>query len=206
MVKPGINYLKLLGILGALSITPLSAAQANQQWYIGGGISAMRQFESNNVDYDAGHGFSGKVGIVPTDEGFFRNMRIEGEYLYQNNDIKSSQPNAGKTELDAGMLNGYYDFSNRTSIVPYIGVGVGYADVAVKSPGLGVSDSSDSGIALQVLTGASYTNEKNNHLRFYLAYRLFGIPYELDVHRDNGRIDDGYYVSHAVELGFHYKF
>lgn len=200
-------WIKTLGFAGFLCLLTSSNAYAKPQWYVGASILGVDQFDVNSIEYDTGYGYSGKVGMVPTEEGFFKNTRLEGEYLFQKNDIKENHPSkTGTTEADAGLLNFYYDFNNNSAVIPYIGLGVGYADITLKAPSLGATHTNDKGIATQGLTGIVYAPHKTGHLRLNLAYRLFGVTKKLNVRQDNGDIDDGYYVTQSFEFGVHYKF
>lgn len=63
-------------------------------------------------------------------------IRLEGEYGYRA--LKSKlDPSGGiigkeKFGIQTYMLNGYYDFATGTKIKPYIGAGLGLADVKLK--------------------------------------------------------------------------
>ncbi len=70
-------------------------------------------------------------GEVFYNNNFYRNMRIEGVNI-PNDHADSTNPLQlnGYTNTYAFMLNGYYDFFARdytTKLVPYVGLGVGYA-------------------------------------------------------------------------------
>lgn len=88
----------------------------------------------------------GTMGAIGGQLGYrFGKYRLEGQYFYNNNPYKSLElgditlfaPSTspdfrieGSTDSGLGMLNGFYDFlpsDPRSSIVPYLGVGLGYA-------------------------------------------------------------------------------
>ncbi len=63
-------------------------------------------------------------------------IRLEGEYGYRA--LKSKTDASGgiigkeKFGIQTYMLNGYYDFATGTKVKPYIGAGLGLADVKLK--------------------------------------------------------------------------
>lgn len=64
----------------------------------------------------------------------------------------------GSVEADYFMLNGYYDFNPEATFTPFVGVGIGYvdADITFNPSGVGIVNSSESGIAYQLSAGASF--------------------------------------------------
>ncbi|MEM7329026.1 MAG: outer membrane beta-barrel protein [Pseudomonadota bacterium] len=71
------------------------------------------------------------------------------------------------------FLNGYYDFNQTGALQPYVGAGVGYADVSVtyQPSGITVIDDSEGKIAYQVKAGATWRLENQWELFGEYAYR-----------------------------------
>lgn len=135
---------------------------------------------SSEIDYRAaGGGAGGQLGYR-----FNPCWRLEGEFLFNVNEYSSisfgnrltinrysdSQPNGlnqnGRTNLYVGMINAYYDFVSsdpESYLVPYVGIGLGYAQVENRitfnafeqeiGPRI---DLSTSGFAGQIILGFSY--------------------------------------------------
>lgn len=105
------------------------------------------------------------------------------------------------------MGNLFYDFKTaNASIVPYLGVGIGYAEVDSKyaPSGVGILDDKDRGFAFQIMGGIAYALSDTTHL--FVGYRYFQaddptngvdlIPASLK----------GEYKTHSVEAGLRFFF
>jgi len=176
----------------ALSATAAAAQDAN--WYVRGDVGANFQSEVNgrpSAKGDTGWTISGAVGREILD-GF----RAEGEVLY----LDSSGKHAGSGDLKtvAGMLNGYYDFNRQGAWQPFVGAGVGFAQV--KADG-GPSDGDDTGLAYQLKVGIAHPF--NDRLTGEVAYRYFGAN-GLEFGNGPGRVD-GDFTTQAVTVGLRYK-
>lgn len=86
-------------------------------------------------------------------------LRLEGEIAYRQNDLDEiSLEGLGTAAVDgdatalAVMGNLFYDFATGTPVTPYLGLGVGFARIAVDSADLDVDDS-DTVFAYQVKVG-----------------------------------------------------
>jgi len=103
--------------------------------------------------------------------GFTKNFRLEGEIAYQKNDLDKASLNifnlgvdvnlTGDTESLALLLNGYFDFANKSHFTPFLSAGLGIANVEINNfnvQGSGVpSDNDDDTVfAYQVSTGLGY--------------------------------------------------
>ena len=176
----------------ALSATAAAAQDAN--WYVRGDVGGNFQSEVNgrpSAKGDTGWAVSGAAGRAIGD-GF----RGEGEVLY----LDSSGKHAGSGDLKtiAGMVNGYYDFNRQGAFQPFVGAGVGFAQVKVDG---GVSDGDDTGFAYQFKAGVAHPF--NDRLTGEVAYRYFGVN-GLEFGNGPGRLD-GDFSTQAVTVGLRYK-
>jgi opacity protein-like surface antigen len=147
------------------------------QWYMGLSGQAVflddadikhsnPAYTSDLLIFDPGYGLSGQIGYR-----LFPKIRTELEFVYRTNEIGEAPGSAiigsGKAEQTsiAAMLNAYYDFANQTRLTPYIGAGVGVAQV------------SNDRFYIDGITG-----ERTDTLEaFTLAYQLMaGVSYEID--------------------------
>ena len=190
------NKRSLTAIAVAAAATALSATAAAAQdasWYVRGDVGGNFQSEINgrpSAKGDSGWVVSGAAGreIGP---GF----RGEGEVLYLQGDGKHS---GGDLKTVAGMLNGYYDFNRSGSFQPFVGAGIGLAQVKVDG---GPSDGDDTGFAYQFKVGVAHPF--NDRLTGEVAYRYLGVN-GLEFGRGAGRLD-GDFTTQAVTVGLRYK-
>jgi opacity protein-like surface antigen len=152
-------------------------------WYaaLGGGIVFLNSSDIKtqgttvqSQGFDSGLGFSAAVGYR-----FNSGWRTELELAYRDNPISTiggQSPPSGQTFKDqtslATMVNGYYDFRNRSAITPYLGAGLGEARVSNPQGG-GVVALKAWTPAYQLMVGASYTIP-NTPLEGFFGYRFFG--------------------------------
>jgi OOP family OmpA-OmpF porin len=176
----------------ALSATAAAAQDSN--WYVRGDVGGNFQSEINgrpSAKGDTGWVASGAAGREIGD-GF----RGEGEVLYLDSSGKHS--GAGDLKTIAGMLNGYYDFNRQGAWQPFVGAGVGFAQVKVDG---GPSDGDDTGFAYQFKVGVAHPF--NDRLTGEVAYRYFGVN-GLEFGNGPGRLD-GDFSTQAVSVGLRYK-
>jgi len=112
----------------------------------------------------------------------------------------------GEITNTAIFLNGYYDFNRDGQVQPYVGVGIGYADVSVNynPSGVSVIDDSEGAFAYQLKAGA--TMRLNEQWDVYGEYtyratedvdfnnRLF--PGSLEIENE----------SNVISIGVRYRF
>ena len=122
-----------VGVRGALSILnsdSVSGVAVSPDGPLGG-----------TVDYDKGYGFSFMLGYA-----LGNGLRVEAEGGYINNgfqEINVNTPGAFVTQLGSGenklkgdlsaltlMMNAYYDIDLGSNLVPYVGGGLGAADLS----------------------------------------------------------------------------
>jgi OmpA-OmpF porin, OOP family len=118
----------------------------------------------NALTFDLGYSAGLQVGYA------FGGGRVELEYNYRNNGASTiatsagTQSATGSLTSNAWMVNGLYDFDTGSKWVPYIGLGLGMADVkannimpATTTGGLsGYMDGSSNKFAAQFILGAEY--------------------------------------------------
>lgn len=136
---------------------------------------------SERVEFDPGINFGGTVGY---DYGI---IRLEGEVSYKHGEIVTISDRAGRYQyrdvdgslgVAALMFNAFLDLHNPSPVTPYLGGGVGFADLHITDtfvPGdpLPVyQQDDDSAFAYQV--GAGVAIALNQRLSLDLGYRYFG--------------------------------
>ncbi len=196
-----------------------------RQWYDGfsleirGGAALLEDAElegqapfNNDLDFDEGFSVGGEIGysLSKHDLGvdLLRNMRIGLEVSYASNDndtLSGSGAFTDETSALAGMFNLYYDQDTGTPWKPYIGAGVGVANIDFEGQTLGGQrvDDDDTVFAYQARAGIGY--ELSSTAVVSLGYRFFDtLDPEFDA--QNGTSFDSEYRSHTVEVGLRYKF
>lgn len=162
-----------------------SAPQNN--WYLGvtGDLTWLR------------HSDTGGGGNI--DLGYrFNDFRIEGEAGYHGADGNNGYKN---THYFNYMGNLYYDFTkaipasnSRWGIIPYVGGGVGYAQVHVGNGSFSHTfNHHDNDFAYQGLAGLTFTSTSMARLDWSIGYKYLGTD-EDNLHANN------------LELGVRYHF
>jgi len=159
--------------------------------------------------FDDGYGAGVALGMKLPNQ-----FRVEGEAFWQENDIESGR--LGPVQLSAlgglngdvgvwgAMINGYYDFLEGP-LVPFVGLGVGYAqvDAKVNLGNISVIDDDDTVLAYQAILGVSYDFMPN--LAGVLAYRYMALDDPQFQDQAGGKVDMEY-DTQIVDLGLRYSF
>jgi len=186
--------MKSLTLVAVATVTMLFADAASAQdasWYVQGNVGGS--FESRldaapDRKGDTGWAVSGAFG-----REFSNNLRAEAEVAYAQGDNKGAVP--GKTSAVGGFVNGYYDFNRAGAWQPFVGAGIGLAQV--KSRG-----DDDTGFAYQLKAGIAHPF--NEQMTGEIAYRYLGVT---NVKAGAGPTRfDGDYHTNAVTAGLRYKF
>ena len=206
-------------MLASAAMLGATAAEARDNWpnwYVGlkGAVPFVTDQDvsrsgvsSGEVDFDDGAFYSGAIGYVPNGTGF----RFELEYFNAENDINGASgiaagPVDGDVTVDALMFNAFYDFTNKTLVTPYVGVGLGGAQAELRSVALGLVEGQDeTQLAYQLMTGLSYEPKMLRNVAFSLGYRYFSTFDDLEFGSGASQttID---YDTHNVELGARFRF
>ena len=172
-----------------------------------------------NWDFDLGFGADGALGYD------FGSFRADAEFTYltaksvfdvHKTDRRKNNVTADDTlTVLAATANAWYDLDTGTAWSPYIGIGLGAANVQVKlargekstdeyfdGSGWGFAYQAGVGVALEVLTGFSLVG----------GYQFFGtLETKVTDGRTNTAPDDDHTVSpmlmaHGVQLGMRFLF
>lgn len=169
----------------ALVFITTSAHAADKGMYVSGnlGISLLSDsdveqsgFPTIETSFDLGFNIGGAIGYD------YGNIRAEGEIAYRLNDIDEFAvlgfifPGGGDVSALSFMVNGYYDLHSANSpLVPYLGLGVGFANVMVDASVGGipllVADDDDLVFAYQFMAGIGYEISPTTALT--VGYRYF---------------------------------
>ena len=209
--------------VGAMAL-PAMAAE-NDPWYFairgGAAITQDSQYESSatglsgDADHKTGIAFGAGIGYD------FGDAALEFELVRRQNTVETvTLSNAGglgtgtgrigvdgKTRATAGMLNLYYAPDVEFMLKPYVGFGMGMADVDYKNHrlenGLGIADDSKMVFAYQGIAGLRYAISRAVDMT--LDYRYFSTenPKLSDA---LGRSFKGDYDSHAFMVGLVWRF
>jgi opacity protein-like surface antigen len=154
---------------------------------------------------DSGFAFAGAIG-----NSFSNYVRLEAEIAYQKNDLDKvsisglagSAAIGGDTSSTALLLNGYFDFINKSAFTPFISGGMGFANVdisAITVPGIGpiTSSGDDTAFAYQFGVGVGYA--VNDKVTIDVKYRYFGTA---DLEFDTTEVE---YSSHNIYAGIRFN-
>jgi len=184
-------------LLLLLALTVLFAANAAAESYVSGSIGLASvsdadirgSEDSGEIEFDSGFAATGAYGQTLGQAG-----RLELELGYRNNDIDkvildgvgTGSDTDGDVATISLMANAFYGLNNDSRFTPFIGAGIGIANIeADLETG---SEEDDTVFAYQVAAGASMAVTEN--LDIDLQYRYFatedpefdGLEAEYDSH------------------------
>ncbi|MGA8179848.1 MAG: outer membrane beta-barrel protein [Desulfobacterales bacterium] len=156
-----------------------------------------------NTEFDTGLALGAALGY-----DFYR-FRVEGELFYQKNDIKKISAQGvpfdptGDAVALSFLINGYYDFVNRSAFTPYISAGLGFAqvefnDLDISRVGFSGSSDTDTVFAYQIGIGVGYALTEK--ILIDVKYRYFGTE---DSEYNTTKAE---FVSNNVLLGVRFNF
>jgi opacity protein-like surface antigen len=195
---------------------PSTAWAQDKPWYVAGSLGASFV---NDVDATDSTGFTITVdsdtGIVGTGAfgRSFGNFRAEAEVLYNTNDVSTisalgvSLGASGDVSTLGFMVNGYYDFETNSKWKPYIGGGIGGANVSLNNlsvVGIQIADDDTTVFAYQAKVGVAY--EFSPAWEGTLGYRFFGAEDADFVDSDGDPFSTDGLQAHIIELGVRFRF
>ncbi len=213
------NVLRGATALAAAMIAAPISAQAEEGWYgradVGYGFDDSLDLSGPTINPAPSLNSAAEFDADWTQHlglgyGFGKGLRLEGEFAHRYNDFEGSSSirEGGGAHAWSGMINGFVDFT-LGPVMPYLGVGVGYAQVtaSASTPSLAQSfDDSDSGFAYQGLAGLALPISER--LKLDVGYRYFSAP-DLEFEGfSNGApaTFEGDYVHHAATVGLRWQF
>lgn len=142
----------------------------------------------------------------------FGMARLEGELAYRQNDFDKVVVEGELFAVDGDvgalslMANGYWDFENLSPVTPYLGAGIGFANVSlndVRDAEGAFVDDDDVVFAYQFGAGVAFA--LNETMALDLGYRYFATtdPEYTDVEGDTFETE---YKTHNVSLGLRINF
>ncbi len=190
---------KLLSTLAAAALLAGvgASAQATEGWYGRADVGYSINGEVDVEVFDGEETFSDTVDLdndwmadVGLGYAYGNGLRAELELARRANEL--SDLAGADVDATSLMLNGFYDFNRDGGWQPYVGLGVGYAQVEA-----GAAD--DSAWAWQALAGLGMA--LSDRLTLDVGYRYFQTR-DLEF----GPISDADYTHQAVTLGLRYQF
>jgi opacity protein-like surface antigen len=181
--------------VAVLAATAASAQQIDPQWYVRGDVGGA--FSSRIDGRDGPRSDSGWAVDAGAGRNLGNGFRVEGEALYLDGKGKDRSADVKTT---GAFLNGYYDFLAGADWQPYVGAGVGVAQVKT-SGGTGLVHGDDTRFAYQFKVGVSHPF--NERLTGDIGYRYLGVN-DVKIGTGPGAIS-GTYDTSAIMVGLRYK-
>lgn len=206
----------LLAVAVAVVIIAQGAWAQDKPWYVAAGLGAsfVDDIDATDstgftiaTDLDTGIFSTGAFGRS------FGNFRAEGELSYNTNDVSTvsalgvSLGASGDVSTLGFMVNGYYDFDTNSKWTPYIGGGIGGANVSINSlsvVGVPLADDDTTVFAYQAKVGVAYAFSPA--WVGTLGYRFFGTEDADFVDSTGSTFSTDGSRAHIVELGFRFHF
>lgn len=208
-------------VLSGLMATSALAATQDGPWYAGmsGDVTFPRNTSvtgstTGDINYKFSSGTSFQLGYEPqalnTSFGDAR-FELEGGYYafgiknITANGVTNNDPH-GDLKTTTMMGNMYYDFHTNTAFTPYIGAGVGGANIAMaKNNGLGMTKGSDNELAYQFMAGVSYTPPSMPKTDWLVGYHYLGTT-SPQFATSTGNVSFDSIQASNIEVGFRYHF
>lgn len=200
---------------GSLKDPPAPAYELTPYRYylaVRGGVTFPDNTDFNTAtlgfssEYETGYSISGAAGI----SGLLgvRGLRGEIEIGYNSADVESRNVGTfGRTDVTFGLASVYYDFDTGSFLRPFIGAGVGIADVNFDNHGISgvgvVLDDNSTAFAYHLTGGVNM--RLSDSLNLELAYRYFGTAGAELTARDGTRNDIDV-SDHQILVGLRQSF
>lgn len=194
------------GLAVLLLVFGVGLSTASAQMYISGNLGAVfledSDFDADGLsgEFSFDTGFGATVGLG---HEYGNGLRTEIELGYRSNDFDEVEVDglgSGSVDGDmtalSGMLNVYYDFLPKSIFTPFIGGGVGVANVEADADDIGSED--DNVFAYQAAAGGTFAASEK--LNIDLQYRYFATD---DPEFDGEELE---YTTHNIMLGLRYSF
>jgi len=163
-------------------------------------------FAGSETDYDSGFTGGIALGYAFSDRqrwgaGIWNNVRAEAEVAYSESDLDNGGGANTELTLSNYMFNLYYGCPTPHKWKPFIGGGIGAADV--NFDGEALIDDDDTVFAYQLRAGLAY--ELSPNIETTLGYRFLDTE-DPELRSAAGQRFDTETRSHAVEVGLRLRF
>lgn len=202
--------------MALLLVLVLSSAPALAKGPYFGGQAGGVFLSDSDVSDPAGEfataEFDTGLGLALVGGYSFDMFRLEGELFYKINDFDTLSdagfgiPVEGDVSALGLMVNAFYDFKTGTPFTPYIGAGIGMAQVSINDLsilGVTVLDDDDGVLAYQLIAGVGYAVSNAVTLDLQYKYLATTDPEFTDV---EGATIETEYSSHNIMVGLRYNF
>lgn len=196
------NKFKTIIVAGFALAASATAASAeglyvSGQFGFGGGGG---EWDNSGTDIIYGMGRLGSLAVGKD----FGHARVEGEIAYRHNNLDNwmTLPLAGEISSMAFMANAYYEFGdNGWFFRPYLGAGIGAANVTLTSADI-VTDHSATSFAFQLMLGGAIPFTDN--IAATVDFRVLGAAPQMEY--TDGTPYDLSYATSSLMLGARYTF
>jgi opacity protein-like surface antigen len=201
-------------VLGFLLLVVSAAPVLAKGPYVGGQAGVV--FLS---DSDIQQGITTLTGSFDTGYGLglaggynFDMFRLEGELFYKTNSFEEVSTGGGSLPADGDvtalglMVNAYFDFKNQSRFTPFIGGGIGMAQVSIEDLKIGalpIADDDDTVFAYQLIGGVGISVTKAVTLDLVYKFTATADPEFTDV---TGVPFEAEYQSHNIMAGVRFNF
>ena len=180
----------LAGSAGAASAQTVGP---DSGWYVRGDLGGT--FQSDVDGRPKAKGDGGWIGDVGAGYDLGNGVRAEGELAYLKSDLKGAT--GGDSKTFGGFANVYYDFNRTGTWRPFVGAGVGFAQVKVDNS---LVHGDDTGFAYQAKAGVAY--KVNDRWTAEVAYRYLDVT-SVSIGSGVNKLD-GDFSSQAITVGARY--
>lgn len=214
-----------LALAGMVALAFAGNANADERfprWYIGLGLGLTGTQDSSisatgtngDLSLDNGYTANASIGYMPPVQGTPGGPRVEAEVLFSEGDVGTSTVNGVSTSVNGRlrqtsyMVNALYDFNMNSSVMPYLGAGLGWGQVRLpKNSTLGNVTDQDNVFVWQLLTGIGYQPISLPYTVFNLGYRFHATGdsnFGTSTAGVNLSLDPIY--THSIEAGMKFRF
>ena len=183
-----LRKLVAVGSIGVMIASTSTIASADKYFSLFGAYTKVDDFDFQvapgtvNTEFDDGYGLGIAFGKRLGQNGTKNRWRVEGELSYRSNDVDTHKLNGGalagstgKLKNTALMANVFIDFNEPAKFTPYLGAGLGLANVKADGFGVGaipnVLDDDETVLAYQLIAGAGWDVSQKTEL--FAEYRYF---------------------------------
>lgn len=206
-------------LAGGLLVSTVAAANAGENaWYVSG-AGGVSFFNDANFDLSGGGGDfeasynPGFAFVAAGGRQFDFGLRVEGEIGYRQASVDTvkfsgasgSTTASGHSSALSFMANGLYDFDLGSRFKPYLGGGIGFANVSASNiSALGSTLVDDSAVvfAYQAIGGLGYA--VTPQFTAFVEYRYFATT-DPSFSQAGGTVDSQFQTNNVM-LGVRYAF